>query len=451
MRSITTKLIIAFLGVSLISIIMVAVLVRWNTRQEFDDFVFQRNSSEMVTLLMNYYHMQGSWQGVEPTIIMQPGYPADNPGFRKPPIYTLADQHGMVVVEGPGYSLGEIVPPEYLELGIPIKVDGRVVGTLLLGREAFQVNAMETSFIHRIGSFLLTVGFSVAGLALILGILLAYNITRPIHQLTQVTREISQGTLGGQVDVRSRDEIGRLSESFNKMSADLARSNQVRKQMTADIAHELRTPLSLIIGQAEAVHDGVMPPTLENFDIIREGAGRLERLVDDLRILSLADAGELTMAPLPIDPGKLVREVVSMFRSLVKDKQITLDIQLDEDLPLISIDPGRMTQVLGNIVDNAIRFTPQGGRIILSAGRKDDQVELAVQDNGRGVSADELGRIFDRLYRADASRQNDHNGMGSGLGLAIARSIVEMHGGQIQSSLPDGGGLRISILLPSVG
>jgi len=221
--------------------------------------------------------------------------------------------------------------------------------------------------------------------------------------------------------------------------------------MTADIAHELRTPLSLIIGQAEAVHDGVMPPTLENFEIIREGAGRLERLVDDLRILSLADAGELAMAPLPIDPGKLVREVVSMFRSLVKDKQITLDMQLDEDLPLISIDPGRMTQVLGNIVDNAIRFTPQGGRIILSAGRKDDQVELAVQDNGRGVSADELGRIFDRLYRADASRQNDHNGMGSGLGLAIARSIVEMHGGQIQSSLPDGGGLRISILLPSVG
>jgi two-component system, OmpR family, sensor histidine kinase BaeS len=449
MRSITTKLIIAFLGVSLISIFMVAVLVRWNTSQEFNDFVFQRNSSEMVTLLMNYYHMQGSWQGVEPTIIMQSLNPADNPGGRKPPAFTLADEYGMVVVEGPGYSLGEIVPPEYLELGTPISVDGKVVGTLLVGREAFQVNAMETSFIHRIGSFLLTVGFSVAGLALILGILLAYNITRPIHQLTQVTREISQGTLGGQVDVRGRDEIGRLSESFNKMSADLARSNQVRKQMTADIAHELRTPLSLIIGQAEAVHDGVLPPTLENFEIIREGAGRLERLVDDLRILSLADAGELTLALQPLDPAKLVREVASMYRSFMQERQITLDVQLEPDLPRISIDPGRMTQVLGNIIDNAIRFTPQDGKILLSAGRVGDQVELSVQDNGRGVTPDELSRIFDRLYRADASRQNDHAGMGSGLGLAIARSIVEMHAGQIQASIPDGGGLRISILLPA--
>ncbi|MFN2216831.1 MAG: sensor histidine kinase [Anaerolineales bacterium] len=450
MRSITTKLIIAFLGVSLVSIVMVAVLVRWNTRQEFNDFVFERNSSEMVTLLMNYYHMMGSWKGVAPTIIMQSGYPPDNPGVRDQPIYTLADQNGVVVVQGPGYTLGEVVPSEYLDLGIPITVDDTVVGTLLLGREAFQVNALESSFINRIGKFLLTVGLSVAGLALILGILLAYNITRPIHQLTQVTKEISEGTLGGQVDVRGRDEIGRLSESFNKMSADLARSNQVRKQMTADIAHELRTPLSLIIGQAEAVHDGVLPPSMENFEIIREGAGRLERLVDDLRILSLADAGELTLAQQPVEPAKLVREVASMYRALVQDKQISLELQIEEELPEISIDPGRMTQVLGNIVDNAIRFTPKDGRIVMSAGKVGEKVQLAVQDDGKGVPPEELNRIFDRLYRTDTSRQNDHNGMGSGLGLAIARSIVEMHGGQIEASLPDGGGLRIAILLPVV-
>ena len=448
MRSITTKLIIAFLGVSLISIGMVAVLARWNTREEFNDFVFDRNKSEMVTILANYYRMQGSWDGVHPEIF--------NPSFGFPgrqgswnlPIFTLADQAGVVVIEGPGYAFGETIPLGTIAGEIPINVDDQVVGTLLISNEAFHANVMESTFITRIGHFLMTMALSVAGLTLIIAILLAYNITRPIHQLIQVTRDISQGTLGGQVDVRTKDEIGRLAISFNKMSADLARSNQARKQMTADISHELRTPLSLIIGQAEAVHDGVLPPTKENFEIIREEACRLERLVDDLRIISLADAGELSMTLQPVDPAKLAQEVAAMYRSLLQEKRISLELKLEPDMQEISIDPGRMTQVLSNILDNAIRFTQQDGRIIISTRRQNGQVELAVEDNGRGVPHEELERIFERMYRADASRQNDHPGSGSGLGLAIARSIVEMHNGQIQASTPAGGGLRISILLP---
>jgi two-component system sensor histidine kinase BaeS len=449
MRSITTKLIIAFLGVSLISISMVAALARWNTREEFNNFVFDRNRSEMVTVLANYYHMQDNWEGVHSDIFSPSFGLSGKPGSRNTPIFTLVDQGGVVVVEGPGYVLGETVPVGMIAGEIPISVDNQVVGTLLIGKESFPVNVMESSFITRIGHFLITVALSVAGLALILGILLAYNITRPIHQLIQVTRDISQGTLGGQVDVRTKDEIGRLAISFNKMSADLARSNQARKQMTADISHELRTPLSLIIGQTEAVHDGVLPPTKENFEIIRDEACRLERLVDDLRILSLADAGELIITPQPVDPAKLVQEVASMYRSLLKEKQIALELQLDPHMPEISIDPGRMTQVLSNILDNAIRFTHQDGRIIISTRLQEGQVEMAVEDNGHGVSKEELERIFERMYRADASRQNDQSGSGSGLGLAIARSIVEMHNGKIQASTPEGGGLRISILLPA--
>ena len=449
MRSITTKLIIAFLSFSLISTMMVAVLARWNTGTEFDDFVYNRNKSEMATLLANYYHMQGSWEGVQPNIILQSLDLVERPGIHSEIEFTLVDQSGIVIVEGPGYALGETVLSDYINKGTIIKVDDQLVGTLLIGKESFHVKPMERSFIREVGHFLLTVAFSVAGLALILGILLAYNITRPIDQLIQVTREISQGTLGGQADVRTRDEIGRLAISINKMSTDLARSNQARKQMTADISHELRTPLSLIIGQTEAVHDGVLPPTKENFEIIREEAGRLERLVDDLRILSLADTGELTMTQQLVDPAKLVQEVASMYHSVMQDKKITFDLELDPNLPEISIDPGRMTQVLSNILDNAIRFTQQGGRIIISSRQQDGKVELAVEDNGRGVSDEELERIFERMYRADASRQNDHAGSGSGLGLAIARSIVVMHAGKIQASTPEGGGLRISILLPA--
>jgi len=447
MRSVTVKLILSFLVVSLISVSMIGILARWNTRQEFGNFVFDRNSSEMVSVLEGYYKTQGNWDGVNPAIFISNFNPAINAGGRQPPIFTLVDNTGKVIVESPGYHLGEIVRNEKIATGIPVRVNNVMVGTLLVGQETFQVNPLEQNFIQRTGKLLLTSVLGAAVLALILGVLLAYSITRPIHELIEATQAISEGTLGGQVRVRGRDEISRLATSFNKMSADLARSTHARRQMTADIAHELRTPLSLIIGQAEAVHDGVLPVTLENFEIIRDEADRLEKLVDDLRILSLADAGELSVNLQPVSPQKLVEEVASIYQSRLQEKRISFQLVIDQNLPLISIDPGRMTQVFTNIIDNAVRFTPENGRIILSAHHADGQVEITVQDSGPGVPEGDLDRIFDRLYRVDASRQHEDNG--SGLGLTIAKSIVEMHGGQIRAISPAGEGLTISILLPA--
>jgi signal transduction histidine kinase len=233
------------------------------------------------------------------------------------------------------------------------------------------------------------------------------------------------------------------------MSAELSRSINARKQMTADIAHELRTPLSLILGHAEAVHDGVLPPSRDNFEIIREEATRLEHLVDDLRILSLADAGELTINPQTIEPQRFLQEVASLYQYHTQRKNITLALEVTSPLSNIEVDPGRMTQVLTNILDNALRHTAEGGKIILSARDANDQVELAVQDSGPGLKPEDLERIFDRFYRADASRQRDGAlPGGSGLGLAIARSIVQAHGGQISAESEEGKGLKIIIALP---
>ena len=449
MRSVIVKLILSFLVVSLASVSMIAIMARWNTQQEFSNFVFDRNSSEMVSVLSEYYRIQETWDGVSPSIFVDNFNPNFYPGGRRQPNFTLVDVSGMIIVEGPGYHLGEIVPDAELALGQPISIDNVIVGTLLVGRDTFQVNPMEEHFIQRTGSLLFFSAISAAALALILGILLAYSITRPIHELIEATQAISQGNLGGQVRVRGRDEMSRLAISFNKMSADLARSTHARRQMTADIAHELRTPLSLIIGQAEAVHDGVLPATLENFEIIREEADRLEKLVDDLRILSLADAGELAISLQPVPPHKLVSEVTSLYQSRLEEKRISFQLVLDKNLPDISIDPGRMTQVLTNIIDNAVRFTPENGTITLSVHHEAGQVEIAVQDSGPGVPEADLERIFDRLYRVDAARQHEDNG--SGLGLTIAKSIVEMHGGQIAAINPPGGGLTIRILLPIDG
>jgi signal transduction histidine kinase len=233
------------------------------------------------------------------------------------------------------------------------------------------------------------------------------------------------------------------------MSSELSRSVNARRQMTADIAHELRTPLSLIVGHAEAVHDGVLPPTRENFEIIREEAERLEHLVDDLRTLSLADAGELSIHPQLVEPQRLLQEVAALYQYHAQQKKITLELEIDAPLPLIEADPGRMTQVLTNILENGLRHTPQGGKILLSAREVNGQVELSIEDSGAGLKAEDLDRIFRRFYRTDTSRQRGEAfAGGSGLGLAIARSIVEAHGGQIRAESGPGKGLRVIVRLP---
>jgi len=249
--------------------------------------------------------------------------------------------------------------------------------------------------------------------------------------------------------------LGELAQAFNKMSMELSRSVNTRKQMTADIAHELRTPLSLILGHAEAVHDGVLQPSPENFEIIREEATRLEHLVNDLRTLSLADAGELSISLQIIEPERLINEVAALYQYHTQQKNIALDVEVAAPLPTIEVDPGRMTQVLTNILDNATRHTPEGGRIRLSAKQIDGQVEIAIQDSGPGVPAENLEHIFERFYRTDSSRQRDGEVLGgSGLGLAIAKSIVQAHNGQLSAesdSVPTGEagqGLKIKILLP---
>jgi len=283
----------------------------------------------------------------------------------------------------------------------------------------------------------------------LLGVLLSRTLTRPIRELTQATHAVSEGDLSQQVPVRSNDELGELAQAFNTMSSELSRSVNARKQMTADIAHELRTPLSLILGHAEAVHDGVLPPTRENFEIIRDEATRLEHLVNDLRILSLADAGELSISLQRVAPQRLLEEVASLYQYQTLQKNVALELDIASPLPSIEVDPGRMTQVLTNILDNALRHTPEGGKIVLSARESAEQIELAIQDTGPGLKKEDLDHIFDRFYRTDSARQREGGFLGgSGLGLAIARSIVQAHGGQLAAESEPGKGLNVIVLLP---
>ena len=454
MRSISTKLIIAFLSIGIVSVAVISITATWNTRQEFIKFLTDQNQSSIVSSLTSYYQLNGSWNGVDIFLFQGENRPdpgmgmgmgqGSHMGMMQP--FTLADKNGYVIVANGRYIAGEKISENELELGISLTDNGQVIGILIPTRAPFQGSQRELEFIERTNLILLYGALVGAVIALFLGIFLSRTITRPIRELTNATHAVSEGDLSQQVPVRSKDELGELAKAFNKMSSELSRSVNTRKQMTADIAHELRTPLSLILGHAEAVHDGVLPPSMENFEIIREEATRLEHLVDDLRTLSLADAGELSINLQSIEPERLLQEVASLYQYQTQSKNIALEMEIASPLPPLEVDPGRMTQVITNILDNAMRHTPEGGRIILSAKQEGDNVELAIQDSGPGLPPQEIERIFERFYRADSSRQRGDGG--SGLGLAIAKSIVQAHNGQLSAESEAGKGLKIKISLP---
>jgi two-component system sensor histidine kinase BaeS len=445
MRSITHKLVLAFIGVSFLSVALIVLVTRWTTGNEFSKFVLDTNQANLVSLLSNYYEDHQSWVGLQIEQLRFNGREPFRP-LNRQQHYAIADENGVIVVSSGRYHVGDTLSISNLNSGIPINVNDSTIGTLLLEDFVFRQDPREILFLQRLNGLLMLIAVGTAVFALILGTWLSRTLTRPIRELTAATHEVSQGKLGITVPVRSQDELGDLATSFNRMNTDLERSLKLRRQMTADIAHELRTPLSLILGHAEAVHDGVLPPTEKSFEIIREEALRLEHLIDDLRVLSLADAGELSLNLQPTEVEKWIEDILLSYDHMVQTKNIQLDVHIDPDLPEILMDSARMTQVLSNVMDNALRYTPEGGQISIFASVDAGGLELKFHDSGPGVTREDLIRIFDRFYRIDPSRQRDEGG--SGLGLAIAKSLVEKHGGSIFAESNPGEGLQIIIKLP---
>lgn len=445
MRSLTTKLILAFLFVSLVSIGTIAVLSRVFTHREFDKFISNQYEAELAEELANYYQKHHSWNGLDLATI---GYIPNQfgPAAQNESNFCVIDSNGIVVRGSSFHKTGDIVDEETLEHSIPIEVEEQTVGYLVVERPPGKKDAMQDEFGRRIDFSLLLTTAGTVILAFLFGAVISRTITKPIRELTSATHAMAQGKLGQKVTVRSRDEIGKLAESFNKMNDDLAKSLNLRKQMTADIAHELRTPLSLIMGHAEGVHDGVLQPTRENFEIIREEAERLEKLVNDLRTLSLADAGELSLEFQTVDVNKLLGDIKIRYMAPFQKKRIILDLVPDPGILTADLDPVRFSQVLMNILDNALHHTPEEGRVLINTKKVNDQIQISIQDSGDGVTPAEASHLFDRFYRADEAR--NRNDGGSGLGLAIAKSIVEIHHGRIWAESEKGKGLKTMVEIP---
>ncbi|MEE8568281.1 MAG: ATP-binding protein [Anaerolineales bacterium] len=449
MRSLGIKLILAFLAVGLAGVGVIALLVGRATETEFRQFVFNQYQDSIVELLGDYYNTHNGWDGVEDLFPFTGRMPFQRRGPNPMPGggIVLTDGKGIVLLAGSGFEVGEKIPQDALNAGAPIKMDETTVGWIITARDEFMENPAEAAFLDRIQTTLIIGAIGAVAVSLLLGILLTRTLTHPIRELTTATRAVAEGNYEQRVSVRSKDELGELATSFNLMSAELARSINLRRQMTADIAHELRTPISVILGHAEGVYDGVLPPSKETFDIIREEAQRLERMVEDLRILTRADAGELTLTRQYISPQGLLDQVATAYHPITQKKNITLDIETPTKLPDILVDIDRMKQVLGNLINNAIHYTPTDGHISLLATQSQTGMEFRVQDSGPGIEPDDLPHVFDRFYRTDKSRQRDSGG--SGLGLAIAKSLVENHGGKIWVESKLGDGSTFLIRLPT--
>jgi two-component system sensor histidine kinase BaeS len=363
--------------------------------------------------------------------------------------FGLADAQGIVIVSVDlNYPAGSELPLEIVNSGMPISADGKQVGTILMARQPPQFNPQEARYLQRINEALVLATVGALVIALVMGILLARTLTRPVQELTRAAYNITQGQLEQQVPVRSKDEIGQLATAFNRMSQEVARVNQLRRQMTADVAHDLRTPLTVISGYVESMRDGVLKPTPERLTIIYTEIERLQNLVGDLRMLSLADAGELALNLQSIDPKNLLDRACSLFRHQAEGQGVMILVDASQALPEIRVDEARMMQVLDNLISNALRYTLPEGQITLAAqlsrsNASQEMLEIRVRDTGVGIPDDELPLIFNRFYRTDQSRHTETDE--SGLGLAIVKALVEDQGGSISAESTLGEGTTISL------
>jgi signal transduction histidine kinase len=461
MRSLTLKLIAAFLLVSVTGTALVALLAVLFTAAQFDRFVADQMQEALAERLAEYYQNNGSWDGLgegAPQWLRANTGQGRNfqgglrqfPGQALPIL--LVDSERNAVNSGLGLRRGDQVSGAIWRSAAPIEFEGQEVGRLFVARDGIRggLAAAELLFLNRVNRAVILGTLGATIVALLLGIFLARTLTRPIRELTRATGAVAQGDLDQQVPVRSEDELGQLAVSFNQMNTKLAQARDLRRQMTADIAHDLRTPLSIILGHAEALKEGVLPPTQQTFNVIHDESVRLSRLIDDLRILSLADSGELALTLRPVSPGSILERASRAYAPRVEQQNIRLSIQQDDDLPDLLVDADRIAQVMDNLLENALHHTPEFGQISLRAASQDEMfVLIEVHNSGLGISSDELPFIFDRFYRGERSRRR-HNEGGSGLGLAIAKSIVEVHRGRIWAESEPGRGVRFILSLPTV-
>ena len=375
----------------------------------------------------------------------------------------LTDPTGVVLADSHSSLLGRQIEAEMIDAGARLAVigpEGRL-GTLLINPQLPPSLSTGQGRVEKPGTpslnlLLVLSGLLAIGVAVVLTFFLSRRILAPVESLSRAARRLARRDFSARAKVQSRDEVGELARTFNSMAEELSRTEELRRNLVADVAHELRTPVTNIRGYIEGIGDGVMapdPPTLES---MQEEVLLLTRLIEDLQDLALAESGRMRLQLQACDLGDLVRRAVTAVQQPASEKQVDLEVQVPSVSPgngvpaeiPIAADPTRISQVLRNLLVNAVTCTPSGGTICVQANSQNGEAHVLVRDSGPGIPAEDLPHIFERFYRVDKSRSRATGGVG--LGLTIARRLVEAHGGRIDAFSEFGQGSEFVVTLPTL-
>lgn len=459
MNSMRSRLLASFAIVLLVSIASVVMIARQTTAREVQAFMFRGSMIELDSLasdLEAYYESAGNWQGVESLLphgqSQGSGMGRQGAGMMNQRI-RLADQGGQVLVDTSTSQPNTVLSAAERQSAVSLQVKGARIGYLLV-ESGTGMSANASGFLlARLNRAALISALIGGGIALLLALVLAERLARPMRELTQAARQMSKGDLSQRVPIEGKDELAGLGQAFNQMAGSLQQANQNRQAMTADIAHELRTPLSVQRAHLEAIQDGIYPTSPESLQPVLEQNLLLTRLVEDLRTLALADAGQLRLEVVPVEFLGLLDRIVERFQPQAKANGIDLSLIVSPALqvvgPILQVDPIRIEQILGNLFSNALRYLSQSGSIVVNVEPRGKTLAIQVRDSGPGIPPEALAHIFERFYRADTSRSRLEGG--SGLGLAIARQLAEAHGGTLTAAnaLPNGAIFTLTLPYPT--
>jgi two-component system, OmpR family, sensor kinase len=456
MNRLWVRLTLAFAVVILVTVGVVGLLAGLSAGQAFRAYVAYSGLSPhqvLIDRLAGYYESRGDWRGVDrlldqaalmagPVLSMKRP-PADLGPDQGPLQFVLAGADGRVVYDGVQDRAGRRLNREEQAAAQEITVDGETVGKLVVSlpiRSAL-VGPLEEIFVARLRRWLVVGGLLAGGLGLLLGLALSRSLTAPLQRMATAARAIAQRDFSRRVDVEGSDELSEVGRAFNDMAANLEALERQRQNMVADVAHELRTPLSVLQGNLRAILDDVYPLDKAEVSRLYDETRLLSRLVDDLRELALADAGQLGLSLQPTDVAHVALSTAESFAPAAEAQEVDLRVEIPAELPAVQADPDRLAQILRNLLINALRHTPPGGSVAITCSMQPGFVEVAVSDTGEGIAPEDQTKVFDRFWRADRARShNDRWARGTGLGLSIAQSLVQAQGGRIwMDSTPEQG------------
>ncbi len=441
LHSLRFRLLVAFTLVILVTVGAIYFFVSHTTGGEINRYgerSEQARFSRVGFELFRYYRMHEGWEGIQPYV--------EQWGSLYGQRIILTDSSEVVVADSKGELLGKRYHPNTPGRYLAPPMAGSNPGTLYINSEPSADFPSPLSLSEAVSRFLLWGALLAVVIALIFTFFLSRRILAPVKALTLAARRLGQGDLSQRAQFKDKGEMGELAQAFNSMASDLERADRLRRDMVADAAHELRTPLSNIRGYLEAILDGVKKPDTDTLRSLDEEAILLSRLDNDLQELSLAESGELKLNRQVEDIIRIIRRTAALVHAKAAKKGVSLSLDLSDDLPAVNIDPQRISQVLANLLDNAIAHTAGGGTITVTARQQDGGVEVSVSDTGEGIPAESLPNIFERFYRVDKSRTRATGG--SGLGLTIAKQLVEAHGGNIAVRSELGKGSCFSFTIP---